>query len=1067
MLSLSRRAAFSLAITAGIAVSASLEIPLPSSYLQGEFTVSELGDAPLHWQVDDASFSWARGQATIQGLTVTQNGAEVLHLAHASATLAFRLFSEPTILLKQATIIGLDLSYDLAQLPVPDQNAEMPDWGSWLAMAQTVPAVQVSLQDITADLRFDTLTAKLQLSAQGDSHSGLHLQLDAQSHEIELSTQTQLAPFEQSDAWWLRVRGSSNPMATDGPAIARLRKLAPKAIPILDALQLRGAANADFAFDYSISLDAELQTDAPRWATAASFDDLGVTYSGLPAADGTRPSFPYPADGLHGLAAFSDRHLCFLAEGPAGTAEIDALGHLHFTPKGLAIDIQVDVERAQLDASIFAALDGIPNVNPIVQQLGLAQQGAANAQLRIYGTPGVKPGLYLDVQAHDVLLQPQIPGVVLPPIPVMSGQIHLQPRLIRFSGDAQLYGGQSSAHGFVQSRGLQQKPLVSLQINAEGLQPSLQQLDRLVPQLKRPAIDPTYSAETVTQISVLLDGLSPNFLLQHQISDGQVNNLPNQLTANHLHANLFLASNHSTKSEGLSEGGLSEGFHIFVPRVTAESCHGLFAASLTPNKDLLATTRQCILEPELLHEWASQAGISALDIYQCTARMSAQALIPLDAPENLSASFRLHPLNIKTQEDAFLSQALPALTVQGDWQLHSLAPLHLTASELEFHSLWGVATARDFDLIAQQDGSLSISTRWESQTGIRIHPESVAFFGEAPANAIRDLGLSALVTPVDLTINVTLSKDAFPALSATGSLELRDLQLTASPVVERGRADLQIEHFQWQRRNSDRIQIQINQGGADVANLPISKAKGRLTLTPSSASLTHFEASLLSGIIETAHPKNPGSIHVSFESGTPVSAKLYASGLELDTLQEQLNLPGALSGTVAGMIDMAGPTPNPLTLKGNGWAKIHDGSLGSVPVLSDIFRAAGIDPPVFQKGEFVFQANGAGTMRVEKLQLDHPLLEVNGKGWVMADTTLKLKATIRTLSFIGRLPGISHFLDWFVEQDISGPAERPIISQRGFRKLIGGELPTAFFPLWLPTVPEPNGMLSPAIPVNP
>ncbi len=1054
----SRRVAISLITSGAIWISAGLELPLPTSLLQGEMQVADLGDAPLQYQVDEAHLVWGRGEVAIRGLSVRQSDTELLSLQSASTTFAIPIFSRPAIFLEKVDAIDFAVNLDLSKLPAPDPDANVPDFGALLAQLQALPAAKLNIQNASANLRWSlpekaAIEAKVQLSIQGDTHTGVTVNLDAQTHDINLTSQTQLSAT--SNAWHLRSRGTSNGINPSGAAIDRLRQLVPNAIPILDALNLRGAPSAQFSFDYAIPAAATNETANDfKWAVAASFDDLGVTYQGLPTAAGTRAAFPYPADDLEGIATFSNRHLVFLADSSANKADIAAAGHLHFDPQGLDIDIQIQVDDAPIDQEVFTALEGIPDVTPIVEQLGLAQQGVADAQLRIAGTPGVKPVLYLDLIGRDISLQPSIPGLLLPPIPVSSGRLSLQPNHIRFSGNAGLYGGQSTAHGFVHRRqGVASTPLVSLQISGTDLQPSYSQLGKLLPQLKLPDITPDYTAKTRTQLSALLDGFVPQIQLHHQFHDGLASNLPNQLSASNITGDFFI-------------NGPVDALQLTLPLATALSCKGQFATTLTPQQELLITTRGCILEPDLIGQWSSQLGVNALDIYQCSARLDAQAFIPLTAPETLQANFKLRPFNIKTREDLLLANALPALTVQGDWKLHRLSPPHLTAGELELHSLWGIATARDFNLEALEDGSLAITTQWESHTGIAIHPESVAFFGDGPANAIRDLGLSAWVRPRDLRINLTLKKNAFPALSADGSLELRNFALTAGPGIRQGQADLSIQKFQWAGNDTDIIQIQATKGSASISGIPVRDAIAGITLTPKGASVVDFEASLLDGEIYTSYMESPGFIQVAFEPGTPVAAKLYADDLQLTSLQEQLNLPGALSGAVSGFVNLSGPTPNPLTLAGDGWAKIKNGSLGTVPVLSAVFRAAGIDPPVFQTGEFVFSTNGRGGTRVHKLQLEHPLLEVTGKGWVAADTTLQLKATIRTLSFLGRLPGISHFLDWFVEQDISGPAERPIISLRGIRKLFAGDLPTGPFPLWLPTVTEPDGLLSPAIPVN-
>ena len=137
-----------------------------------------------------------------------------------------------------------------------------------------------------------------------------------------------------------------------------------------------------------------------------------------------------------------------------------------------------------------------------------------------------------------------------------------------------------------------------------------------------------------------------------------------------------------------------------------------------------------------------------------------------------------------------------------------------------------------------------------------------------------------------------------------------------------------------------------------------------------------------------------------------------------------------------------------------------------MPVLKNIWAVAGVRPPVFKSGRVVFEANGEDRVDIDELSLEHELLEVRGEGYIRFDTELHLKVTLRTLGPLGRLPVLRDILDWFIEQDVRGPIERPVIYQRSTSKLFNTE-PFVPFPLWAPAPPKPDWRSSPGIPVVP
>ena len=82
------------------------------------------------------------------------------------------------------------------------------------------------------------------------------------------------------------------------------------------------------------------------------------------------------------------------------------------------------------------------------------------------------------------------------------------------------------------------------------------------------------------------------------------------------------------------------------------------------------------------------------------------------------------------------------------------------------------------------------------------------------------------------------------------------------------------------------------------------------------------------------------------------------------------------------------------------------------------------------------------------------------------DSSVNLKVTMRTFSILGRLPLLKDIWDFFIEQQVYGPIESPIIVQRSMSKIAGAEFQRPPFPLWVPMAETPNWNISPIIPIS-
>jgi len=261
-------------------------------------------------------------------------------------------------------------------------------------------------------------------------------------------------------------------------------------------------------------------------------------------------------------------------------------------------------------------------------------------------------------------------------------------------------------------------------------------------------------------------------------------------------------------------------------------------------------------------------------------------------------------------------------------------------------------------------------------------------------------------------------------------------------------------------------------------------------MDPHLVQLTNLEAHALGGSVHTSTPATvnteaddgspveegsgepiPGKLELGLTAEAPIEAQISFRDLNLNRLRDQLGIEPRASGKFSGWVKIKSPSLSPLDFKGRGSIQVHNGRLSEVPILEQIWRAMGINPPVFREGLVRFRLDGDSRVRISNLKLDHDLLDIEGKGWVHMDGSLDLKLALRQVRLlfgipVTDLPLISHIFDLFTEQEVYGPIDNLHVSTRSMRKILGQELPRPPFPLWLPERRQRVPGSSPAIPLQ-
>ncbi|MDP6849448.1 MAG: hypothetical protein QGH51_01745 [Planctomycetota bacterium] len=862
---------------------------------------------------------------------------------------------------------------------------------------------------------------------------------------------------DHANQWAARLEGEARAIVLDEDRVAWLQQLDPGTAEVFEALELDGATSANFSWDWN-------GDDNGKWLVHAPFQNLGITYRGFLEQDGDRPSFPYPVKKMAGDFLAASRRLVFNTTGDMGTAPVIAEGTVLITDGPAQIGIDLDVTGLEMDGRITSALSGTPEASAIWRDLGGPSGGEADLKLRLRRT---KEDSHVRVDLEGEVRGTELRPSFLPiPIELNGAWIHWAPGSAEFAGPVRALGGNLLVKG--EARSVLNGNLPAIQMRAvteEGIDPVLEDRKILEGFLGLPGGISGFTLEGPAKFE--LGVRRPGSDSRAQV-----------LIENESKGLNLRWDNPNTNWENLV-GKIAiavDGKQILfsAPDVVAQCCNGELSASasllhfddqkhgrgtivannLEVRDETVRFARALAgLKPEMVQpiEWSGQVHLVAeLDLLE---------------PGKNRGQIHLSPLEVR---QGFL---LPSegTSLRGRFGLRDTA---LVEGQLQLTGSAGNMELHDVFLETMGDG-FYLEANLDSKDGIEISDRFSALLSPGAWNAFQRIGLRGRVgaDAVRIRLNSNPGESSF---ELEGNLLLREMGVDAAPVLENGSASLQVIHFQWNNPTDFGGSFQLQNAKCDVAGFSFIDANGNLTLAPDELRFNSFEGELLGGVVGTESPDSPGHLRLGLEDQAPISFLLYLDSLSLARLREELNLGGDLAGKVSGKLNFESATPNPLDYKGVATLAVEGGVLGAVPVLSRMWAVAGVKPPIFKSGHFTLRANPTthrGRIRLEKFDLEHELLQVQGRGWVGLDSYLNLKATVRSgiVPILGwGIPLISDlFFDPLVEQDIVGPLESPLVTQRFARRLDKEKkLESIPFPLWIPEFDREDWWKSPALPAS-
>ncbi|MFQ5749264.1 MAG: hypothetical protein ACE5H3_07400, partial [Planctomycetota bacterium] len=861
----------------------------------------------------------------------------------------------------------------------------------------------------------------------------------------------------------LRLRGATELVTLDEPLLERIENLDEGTATAFRALELRGDLATGFAFRWDSGRPL-------RWVVHAPVRDLGSTYRGFLEDDGERPAFPYPIHRLAGDFTLAGLRALVDLDGFMGAGRFSTRGSMEFGPGPAGIHLDLRIEGLPVDEKVHEAARGVPGLLEIWEDLGVPRGGLLDLDILL------RRPLFasrVEVSMDGLLQECQFLPAFLPVRShLLQTRLRWRPGLARFQGEVEALGTRVGFSGHLAEAEGETLPSVVVRITGADLEPAPEEWPILKNSLELPEffsrlelsgpnhLEVSFRRPAGRELpQVLARGTlrGDALVLHHPPSEGG-----KALRFSRLRGAVSVARNGAWSSLAAPEitGTLpGSGFKASMVKVYGRGNRwnhfwGMAADfEVTPDLPALVGTFSPALGKDLAR-------------FDLSGRLGFSASLDLEDPSSLEGFLRLAPLALGGGP----KDAAETTRLRGDVYFSGAGA---RSRLLEIENPAGRLLLHDLSASPSQDET-RIHARLETTDGIDVDEFFADLFSEDAWAAFQRIGFRGRVRSPGLGVDFRLPSEGRPSFSATGELAIAGLRMEGPPRLRNGSGTFTVRNFSWKGPEDFQAEMTLFDGQVRLNELRTSGFRGEIHFDPREVVFHHFSADVLGGRILTRGKDlkdrdEEGEIRMGLTPEAPLRILLHLQDLSLARMRDELNLGGSLDGRVGGRLDFRSASPNPLDYKGRGQLVIEGGVLGQVPVLSSMWRFAGVAPPQFKNGLLRFRSDPAknrGWIRIDEFVLDHPLLKVKGEGWVGLDGYLRMKATVRAISFLTGLPLIGDIFDLFVEQDVRGPVERPVISQRALGKISGSTEEQHPFPLWLPGIPSGDWRISPVLPVD-
>jgi len=879
-----------------------------------------------------------------------------------------------------------------------------------------------------------------------EQHSGFAM-------EIETTLDDDLKPN-------IEVSAASTDVEVDAETLVWLTELLPNVGEIVTALEPRGFPFA--AFDCSWS-----QADGFDWCLLVEPNGINVTYRGILDDEGQRFSFPYPATDCMGSVVASSDGVLFHGQAViGGSGSANAVGIIDFREPSF-LDIDIKAREVPLDQRVSHAITGNPVIANLWRELGSPDQGLADADVEIRYV-GDEFLIRVAGNAADISVLPSI-------LPIRADVDHAWfdwvPGKARFGASMHALGGgiwvDGSAHDVVN----RDVPEIRLTLRGRGFDATHSELRILESYLPLPQglSEFELSGDVFYDLHLVkpLDETSPAHISGQLVTEGANLRWPALgLDFIHLYSRAGFAGHGADMQIGVARSW---------SQVDGGTVNGsLMMTSAGANSKAVAEGRQLRLSNDLLSNLQDLSGQKPWGRHlEWQGSVNMLAEVDPFQPTVIESHMDFHPLVVRAPG------MVEDVTFEIGGRIEIGGEMTPNGSNFPFFNANAITlTGAGVDLSVQDlsaffdDTGLQVEAVCGSSAGIELSSRLPQLVDEETMLALEEIGLGGMVRPNNLQVLATLPYDDPMHFRANGGLIMEDVTLAAgaSPLTN-GYAEIEVRDARWNGAQDFAAELEFSNGSAKVGGLAMEHANAHVDVNPDRVIWTDVNAEMLGGRLHTNGSDADGTevsglFRLDFDPSAPMQANYFVTGMQLERMRDELGLGGPLAGVVSGFVDVTLPSTSPTFASGRGWFHINGGALGTVPVLKTIWRVAGISPPIFDEGDVAFRLNGQGRLYVDEFSLQHPLLRVTGEGSMDMDTRLRLKVTLRTFGFVGRLPILKDLIDLLIEQQVYGPAEAPIITHRAGGKLFGDDFAPPPFPLWVPGGPQPDWRISPIFPVE-
>ena len=782
--------------------------------------------------------------------------------------------------------------------------------------------------------------------------------------------------------------------------------------------------------------------------------NLSLKYNGYGDATSDHFSFPYSTQFKSGESAvtITENQIFIDLEGLMGEAALKSYGHINLKPNNNTYDINFQFEELTLDSRISYALSGNPNLSKAWRDLGSPKNGRLTGAITIAKKDAEDFYYKLDLNAKDTLVSPTALPITAK---VINANILATPKHIEINSKISALGSH------LELKAISTANMEKLHCDIKGVDLKLTPSDALLIKnylpTRNPVNIPAVEANLNYKATILSD---KNWEESHVYAEVSLDKFRLPWEG----GSAEFKNQHAKPAHFFSENNR---YYFHIPLI--ESNNGKETIQLFAQGNSEENKKNTSIIFNNININKNNIGSFKKNNNEVSWGTD------LDWSGTINGFTNVNLNDTKDFEAYANLESLKVVSLNNNATIRLSGPVKISPGKVNSPKLKILAAQSEFSInnfngILDSEG-LRCTANISSNSGLNMRAGINFLASKELAKTLKALGADGVLFAEDIEVESYFPDEGPFQAKFKGKMRINEFEMHNSFKLEDGAAGINVTNAWWNSEKDFGGHLKILNGTGTLNNLKVRNVITDIALTPKEAICSQMHAELLDGVIETdGFDENntffQGNVRIGLKDSLPIGVSCFLHNLDLGSLRNELEIPGALSGKLSGRLEVESPTPSPTFAKGSAQLKVNRGILGAVPVLNKIWQVAGLTPPIINTGNFKIRLNGNGIINMEHFSLDGAAIELTGKGYALMDSSVNLKVTMRTFSILGRLPLLKDIWDFFIEQQVYGPIESPIIVQRSMSKIAGAEFQRPPFPLWVPMAETPNWNISPIIPIS-